>query len=237
MIESDLSGENLEGINLAEYRLHLANFRRANLKQANFEGADLSTVAFDGADLKGANFRGANMCGASLIGADCTNADLSHADLRRTDLECTNFSGTNLAGTCLDPKACVPHVPDEEILASGLTIKGEFIFGYRPLDSEFIVGDRNQGHNYDYVYEPGVCYTAPVFSVDVDTYWHPGIYFGGFNEVIRQYSMRSVLLVAALRSEVVHAGCKQHEGAHFWRAKRLLALETVKNTINPPYLQ
>ncbi len=60
----DLSGANLEGANLSRAKLFLANLSGANLRNA-----DLREAAFGGADLAEADLRGADLTGTSFVGA------------------------------------------------------------------------------------------------------------------------------------------------------------------------
>ena len=60
----DLSGANLEGANLSRAKLFLTNLSGANLRNA-----DLREASFGGADLAEADLRGADLTGASLVGA------------------------------------------------------------------------------------------------------------------------------------------------------------------------
>ncbi len=60
----DLSGANLEGANLSRAKLYLTNLSGANLRNA-----DLREAGFGGADLAEADLRGADLAGTSLVGA------------------------------------------------------------------------------------------------------------------------------------------------------------------------
>jgi uncharacterized protein YjbI with pentapeptide repeats len=60
----DLSGSNLQGADLTEAKLYLVNFSGANLQNAHLRRAKLG-----GADLAGADLRGADLQGAELNGA------------------------------------------------------------------------------------------------------------------------------------------------------------------------
>lgn len=69
----DLSGANLEGANLSRAKLNLANLTGANLRKADlrdvvFGGADLAEADLRGADLRGTSFAGAYMSGILLDG-------------------------------------------------------------------------------------------------------------------------------------------------------------------------
>lgn len=86
LTNADLSGLDLENINLC----------RADLRGANLSGCYL----YD-ADFQGANLRRANLCRAGLIGANfhranLSGADLSHAYLAQSDLSNANLSSARL---------------------------------------------------------------------------------------------------------------------------------------------
>ena len=69
----DLSGANIEGANLSRSTMALTNLSGANLqntdlREASFTGADLANTDMRGADLTGASFVGAYMVGALMDG-------------------------------------------------------------------------------------------------------------------------------------------------------------------------
>jgi uncharacterized protein YjbI with pentapeptide repeats len=67
--EQDLTGLNLQAINLSGADLRGANLFVADLRQANLGGANLEGVDLGGAKLHGADLRRANLDGADLRGA------------------------------------------------------------------------------------------------------------------------------------------------------------------------
>lgn len=77
----DLSGKNLDGIDLS--------------------GALLEQVNFSGASLRGANLSGAVLARANLIEADFSGANLEKASIGAVNATRTNFSGANLNETVL----------------------------------------------------------------------------------------------------------------------------------------
>ena len=104
----DLSGENLEGIDLAylnlngatlaEAKLMGAKLREANLFRTNLHAADLRAADLRGAylgfaDLRAADLRGAVLDGAALRGADLSGANLEGASLYRDQLRDVRLSG------------------------------------------------------------------------------------------------------------------------------------------------
>ena len=65
----DLSGRDLQAVNLKRANLQGANLFVADLRQANLGGANLESVDLGGAKLEGADLRQANLTGADLRGA------------------------------------------------------------------------------------------------------------------------------------------------------------------------
>jgi hypothetical protein len=172
--------------------------KRADLCGAHLYGADLR-----GADLRGADLRGANLYGANLRGADLNRADLSKTNLKRADLR-----EADLSETCLSPTATLETPTLTEISEAGLTNDGEYVYGYRTLESQ---------HCGNTTYTPGE-HKAPYFSVDRNTPCHPGIYFATRDWLFtHDYSLVSLVIVRARINETVHAGDK-------WRARRIWVL-------------
>ncbi len=124
--ELDLSGRNLQQVNLAyedlrgailsHANLRGANLRGARLNRADLRGADLSSADLDGADLSNArlsdesgnwtvlsqaNLRHTKLQGLDLRKFDLSGLDLENADLNDTDLRGARLIGTNLCGADL----------------------------------------------------------------------------------------------------------------------------------------
>lgn len=121
LVNTDLSGANLENANLRGANLKGVDFRYANLRGANLadvdlrganltgtnlEGAQLRNADLNMADLTYANFEGAVLGNANLedvrtnlTGVNFRNADLRHANLKSADLNGSLFMGANLEGT------------------------------------------------------------------------------------------------------------------------------------------
>jgi uncharacterized protein YjbI with pentapeptide repeats len=107
----NLSGANLENVNLREVKLFRGNLVEANLSGAdlfrgNLVAASLSRANLSGADLSEANLGGANLNGANLSGANLGAAYLALANLRGADLRGANLIGAepssaNLKEACL----------------------------------------------------------------------------------------------------------------------------------------
>ena len=123
---SDLSGANLNDMDLSE-----ADLRGANLEGVELEEADLSRAKLEGAKLNKAKLFKARLNGARLKRAELREADLSWADFRgarlaRADLsgakvDCVLFDnemkcrGINVTG-CTGSQRFVRHVMDLDYL-------------------------------------------------------------------------------------------------------------------------
>src|SRR6266566_4511792 len=78
----NLSGQNLEKINLTDFDLSGADLRGADLSEADLRGADLRGVKLNEAnlskaDLSGANLNGTNLTDANLQGAKGINTSVT----------------------------------------------------------------------------------------------------------------------------------------------------------------
>jgi len=94
------------------------------------------------------------------------------------------------------------------LLTAGFVIEGDFVIGWRTAQSQ---------HCGEQKYEAGRCYAALVFSVDQFAPCHPGLYLAPKKWLLREYPDRALVRVAAVWTEIVHAGDK-------WRTRRLLVL-------------
>jgi uncharacterized protein YjbI with pentapeptide repeats len=94
--ERDLTGYDLEGADLREYK-----FYDSTLDGADLAGADLRGTGFQGASMKGADLRGTLIGFTSFDGVDFTGANLSGLTFKKGDvfLENAKFQGTILTGT------------------------------------------------------------------------------------------------------------------------------------------
>jgi len=201
-----------EKANLRGANLHGADLRGANLGGANLGGVNLSDANLTGADLGGADLGGANLTGADLGGANLSDANLNRANLRGANLHGANLSDINLGDailidTILDPTNEIPALSDAEILAAGLEIVGDRVYGYRTARSTHC-------GNTDYTVrdEP---YVAPCFSTAANK-CHPGRYMASkqwMDDNVQDYSA-DLVRCYCLRSELIHVGDK-------WRCKRL----------------
>jgi len=87
----DLSGRNMEGVNLSN-----ADLTGANLDNASLHGSDLIAATFDNASLRNTNLDDAYAPGGSFI-----NADLRGANFYFATLSNANLSGANLSDSWL----------------------------------------------------------------------------------------------------------------------------------------
>jgi uncharacterized protein YjbI with pentapeptide repeats len=204
---ADLSDANLSDANLRRADLSNAYLRDANLSGANLSNAYLSGADLRNADLSDANLSGANLSGANLRRADLSDADLSDADLNNANLRRADLSNAYLRDTCCDPSALIPAIADNVIVASGLAIYGDYVYGWRTRKSLYTATQ----------YIPGKSYRAPVFSV-CTIECHPGIYLapwkwlmeGGHSDLVR---------CRTLRKNLHHAGDQ-------WRTRELEIIES-----------
>jgi Pentapeptide repeats (8 copies) len=86
IVESSISGDTVNYVNLSEVNLTGANLSKMDLQAFDFSGADLSRANLKGADLQWANLSKANLHAAKLNGATMSWANLSEADLSGADL-------------------------------------------------------------------------------------------------------------------------------------------------------
>lgn len=111
IVTPNLSGADLENLdlflgklwncNLIKANLRYARLERADLFEANLFRADLSHANLSHADLSSSNLSSANLTGASLVSANLSRADLSSVNLSGADLSGANLSGAKLILTDL----------------------------------------------------------------------------------------------------------------------------------------
>jgi uncharacterized protein YjbI with pentapeptide repeats len=112
LVDIDLSGEKLNGVDLNWARLGGSHFIGTELEGARFKYADLHWTRFTDAKMQGcdlyraglknAEFQGAHLQNATLCEANLTDTDLSRADLSGADLEGARLIRTNLTDAILD---------------------------------------------------------------------------------------------------------------------------------------
>ena len=103
------SGSEMNDGDFTNAKLIGADFTDSELADANFNGADLRFADFSVASVEGkasfvgANLKFANLSGANLTGADLTGADLRHANLTATIMtDCIIDENTKLYGAIID---------------------------------------------------------------------------------------------------------------------------------------
>lgn len=94
----DLSGLNLQRVNLSGGIFHQARLSKANLQGADLSNADFGQASLSKAILKDANLGRAYLSTADLEGADLRGADLSYCYLNNANLRGANLCGANLTG-------------------------------------------------------------------------------------------------------------------------------------------
>jgi hypothetical protein len=122
-IYPNLSGADLDGLNLRGFDLSHANFwgarlRRADLSRANLYAAQMREADLTGARLDRAQIKFAVLSRANLTRATLRQADLTGASLRRANLEHADLTGANLR-----------HVSLAEAIVGGATLTGCQLYG------------------------------------------------------------------------------------------------------------
>jgi len=98
-VSDALSNINLSGANLQELDLEGASLGHANLSEVNLLGASLVNAYMRGVSLENANLYSAKINGANLHSANLEGASLVEADLSNADLSLANFKNANLIDT------------------------------------------------------------------------------------------------------------------------------------------
>lgn len=95
----DLSGADLNGLQLVNINLRGANLENVNLSRCSIAFADLRGANLGDADLRYSSFADSRLTAANLINADLRKTDLSGADLGRANLAGARLEDTRLTGT------------------------------------------------------------------------------------------------------------------------------------------
>lgn len=95
----DLSGQNLDGIDLSRAFLEQVNFTGASLKNANLSRAILARADLTDADLSGANLEEANVGAVKGLRTNFTDANLKSARLSKADFTEADFTRADLTDT------------------------------------------------------------------------------------------------------------------------------------------
>lgn len=102
LTEAKLSGANLNRVDLSEARMEAIGLEDASLRRADLTESNLIGAFLMGADLSGATLTESNLTNAFLTGADLSGATLANADLSGADLSNADLSGADLLGARLD---------------------------------------------------------------------------------------------------------------------------------------
>ena len=92
----DLSRANFKGATLVDTQLQGSNLVGVNATGANFERANLSGAALSNSNFDKTNMRQADMTGSNLNDASFSRADLTGARINRTEMYRVDLSGANL---------------------------------------------------------------------------------------------------------------------------------------------
>ncbi len=95
----DMSGHNLQKVDLREIHLEKTSFARANLSQANLTGAHLFNVNFENADLIGVTLSNCDMTHCDLKNCDLTKAVIADSRLWNANLSGANLTECDLTGS------------------------------------------------------------------------------------------------------------------------------------------
>jgi hypothetical protein len=170
-----------------------------NFRGANLAGLDLTHLYLNWADFRNADLRKANLEGAILDYSDLRGANLERANLEYTELEKARFEGARLFGTILSPRGKL----------------NKDVEGFRKNKDGLCIGYRTQNSyhvDYNFTYEVGKRYKAPVFSVGL-TVCHPGLYVMKTKLSVQDRFMYSRIIQVLFKPEHCHkAGDK-------WRVK------------------
>ena len=96
LVDVDLSGADLAGVNFRHSQLVGADLSAARLNEANLFEADLTRANLTGAKLSRANLAGASLFRATLREVRGTNVDLSRCNLQGADLTDAVLSASSL---------------------------------------------------------------------------------------------------------------------------------------------
>jgi hypothetical protein len=94
MPNDDLSGQNLDHVNLSGANLSNSDLSRSSLRRSHLKGTNLQHANLEHSDL-----RGAHLEGSDVAGADLRHADFSEANLHGVDLsQAASTEGITLTG-------------------------------------------------------------------------------------------------------------------------------------------
>ena len=110
LLETNLSGVDLNGFNIQNFNLHGVNLSGADLRMTNLEGANLRNADLSSSNLSGACLKGADLSGSCLSNSNLRNVDLRQADLRNSEMnniqnlkKIRYLSSANITGVKMAP--------------------------------------------------------------------------------------------------------------------------------------
>jgi uncharacterized protein YjbI with pentapeptide repeats len=107
---ADLTGAQLQAVNLAKAKLSWANLTTANLRAANLAEAELLGADLSNANLRGANLFGADLRWATLRAAFLWGVNFFGADLRGVDFtKAIGLTIEQIEGAVIDETTTLPH--------------------------------------------------------------------------------------------------------------------------------
>jgi phospholipase C len=115
---ADLSGKNMQGVDLSGALLNNANLNGANLQKAFLPNAVLT-----GATIRGTNLQNADLAGGNLAGADLRGSNLQHDDFTNAKLAGANLAGANVQQATWSNTTCPDGTNSN---ADGGTCQGHF---------------------------------------------------------------------------------------------------------------
>ena len=127
---TSLSGANLRGSDLSDASLQKARLHKANLKAAILVRADLSEARFNRADLTDAKLAHGTADYAYFLDTQMTGADLSNLKCIETDFSGADLSGANLSGASFIDCNC------EEIVLQGANLWSASFNGTKLLKAD-----------------------------------------------------------------------------------------------------
>lgn len=132
---ADLDGMNLRRCDLSHVNLWGAQLRKADLRGANLYAAQMREANLSGADLSGAQIKFAVLSRADLSGAVLRGADLRGASLRRAVLRRTDLAGAGLR------HASLAEADVQDAILRGCEVYGAGIWGLKgkPADESALV--------------------------------------------------------------------------------------------------
>ncbi len=132
----DLSGALLAEASLVGTNLAGAKLDHAVLTTANLAGANLSLASLVGADLQKAVLAGANLAGADLTDADLRAATLTKAQMGEANLEAANLAGVHAQGAML-PQATLTRANLEGALFDSANLSRARMAHTRLISADF----------------------------------------------------------------------------------------------------